>query len=90
MRMIVIIAALISAFATASKAQLDPQGQVNRMLRRMQIEDQQRFEDRQRQRALDQQEQAYDRQKCLVQASESSDSIGLDGFQRNAPDRVSG
>ena len=26
----------------------------------------------------------------LVQASESSDSVGLDAFQRNGPDRLSG
>jgi hypothetical protein len=43
----------------------DPQEILNGVGRRLEIEQQQRFEDGQRQRLLDQQEQAYDRQKCL-------------------------
>jgi hypothetical protein len=43
----------------------DPQDTLNRLGRRLEIENQQKFEDRQRQRLLDQQEQAYDRRKCI-------------------------
>jgi hypothetical protein len=43
----------------------DPQDTLNRLGRRLEIENQQKFEDRQRQRLFDQQEQAYDRRKCI-------------------------
>lgn len=64
MKSVALIAALLSpAIALAQNA--GPQEMMDRMLRRMEIEEQQRFEDRQRQRALDQQEADYDRRACL-------------------------
>jgi hypothetical protein len=65
-----IAAAMYCGSAVAQTA--DPQAILNRLLRdqttryqRQQIEEQQRFEDQQRQRALDLQEAAYDREMCL-------------------------
>jgi hypothetical protein len=46
-------------------AQVDPQAVLDLLLGQALIERQQRFEDRQRQRFLDEQEQAYDREMCL-------------------------
>jgi hypothetical protein len=46
------------------KRWLDPQLLLNGVGRREEIERQQRFDDGQRQRLLNQQEQAYDRERC--------------------------
>jgi hypothetical protein len=48
-----------------SAGRVDPADVADQLFRQSQIEEQQRFEDRQRQRLLDQQEQAYDREMCL-------------------------
>ena len=63
-----LILAGLSAFVVGTPvlAQgVDPQAVINQLIRQQQIEIQQNFQDRQRQRQLDQQEQAYDRSMCL-------------------------
>jgi hypothetical protein len=57
------IALLLCPSGTVSAQ--DPQILMNRLLLQKQLEIQQRFEDRQRQRYLDQQEAAYDRDMCI-------------------------
>jgi len=64
MARVVIASLALSLIGIPAFAQ-DPQDVLNRLIRQQQIEQQQRFEDQQRQRQLDQQEADYDRQMCL-------------------------
>ena len=64
MARVVIASLALSLVGNPAFAQ-DPQDVLNRLIRQQQVEQQQRFEDQQRQRQLDQEEAAYDRQMCL-------------------------
>lgn len=62
--LLVALTALLAS--TPALAQdVDPLAAVQELLRQQMIKGQQDFQDQQRQRQLDQEEQAYDRQKCL-------------------------
>jgi hypothetical protein len=74
MKRALLVAALLLLVAAPTTAQnVDPQTILNNLGRDLQrqteIEQRQRFEDGQRQRALDQQEQAYDRETARSEAA---------------------
>ena len=65
MKYIVSTATVLLSAGTPQAQGVDPQSIINELLRQNQIEMRQRFEDQQRQRLLDEQERAYDREMCL-------------------------
>jgi hypothetical protein len=58
---------------TAVTQSVDPQELLNRVIRRQEIEMQQRFEDRQEERQRRQQEEAYDGKRCVARTEQTGD-----------------
>jgi hypothetical protein len=61
-----IAAAAVLLFSGPALAQgVDPSVMMDQLIQQKMLESQERFQDQQRQRLLDQREQAYDRQTCI-------------------------